>query len=205
MANFQKVQSGLDMGPLQAQLAANADLWDQFDARRTAPGGPHSEMTDIWVRYNDPAPFLDRGSFEGFNGPHIPVWLPAADVLPALKPIVFGLMAQVEGEFLGGILLTRLPAGGFIQPHRDAGWHAGYFDKFYLAINAPRGARFCWEDGAIDPDAGDVWHFRNDVTHWVENRSSQERLAAIVCIRTDKFKGQHAHQEEEEPRNLSQG
>lgn len=190
MASFSKVTGGVPMGLLQAQLAANPFLWDQFDVRRTSPGSPHSEMTDIWVRYNDPAPFIAKGSWVGFNEEHRSVWYPSEYFLPALRPIVFGLMGLLEGVELGGVLLTRLPPGGRIKRHTDAGWHAKHYEKFYVAINAPPGARFCWDDGVINPAEGDIWHFRNDVPHWVENDSDVDRLAAIVCIRTDKFKGQ---------------
>jgi len=178
---FKKIAEGLDMGPLQAQLSANPQLWDQFDARRTAPGSPHSEMTDIWVRY---------GADPSAPGPHVPVWYPAAENLPAMRRLALDIADLVQGDELGGVLLTRLPPGGRIAPHRDGGWHAGYFEKFYVAINAPPGAHFCWTGETLIPAQGDVWWFRNDVTHWVENNSTETRLAAIVCVKTDKFKGQ---------------
>lgn len=179
MKNFEKIASGLDMGPLQAELAANPQLWDQFDGRRTAPGSPHAQMTDIWVRYGaDPiAP-----------GPHESVWYPAARLLPSVVRIAYDLMAETGGEALGGILLTRLPAGGIIERHVDGGWHAQTYQKLYVAINAPVGANFWWDDGVIKPTQGDVWWFRNDVPHSVINDSREDRLAAIICVRTSRFK-----------------
>jgi hypothetical protein len=48
---------------------------------------------------------------------------------------------------------------------------------------------FGFEDGIIAPKLGDVYWFRNDNPHWVENNSTRDRIAMIVCIRTHKFKG----------------
>lgn len=181
MKPFMKIAEGLDTGPLQAQLAANPQLWDQFEGRRTSPGSPHSQMTDIWVRYGeDPAK----------PGPHVPIWYPAAELLPAIRQTALSLVGSVRGEMLGGILITRLPPGGRIARHTDGGWHAGYYEKFYVAINAPKGAAFCWDDGVIEPSEGDIWWFRNDLPHWVVNDSQEDRLAGIVCIRTDNFRDQ---------------
>lgn len=87
---------------------------------------------------------------------------------------------------LGGILITRVPPGGEIKPHVDAGWHAGYFSKFYVAVQNEPGAVFGWDDGEIHAKTGEAYWFRNDVPHWVRNDSGADRIAMIVCIRTEK-------------------
>lgn len=190
--HFTFIRGGVDVAPILSELEANPDLWGEHGVRKTAPGTPHAEMTDIWVRYNDAAPF-DRGErpWSQFNNPHVPVWYRAWDALPSLKPAVFDLMAAVEGEMLGGVLITRIPPGCGIGWHADDGWHVQYYEKFYLALESRPGAKFlCGAGGAIEelePSPGDVWLFDNRLMHAVRNDSDGNRTTAIICIRTEKF------------------
>jgi len=185
IANKSHFRIGLtvDVKPLKEQLDINTNLFDRYNMRRTMPGSPHSEMEDIWIRYNDIQPFLEKGSFEGFADEHDSIWYPAYLDLPAVRQIIFDIMAAVDGERLGGVLITKLPPGGKIAAHTDSGWHAAYYQKFYVPIKNAPGATFNFEDGVIDPTEGDVYFFDNSQLHWVENNSDQDRIAMIVCIR----------------------
>jgi len=194
MPGFLKVLEGVDVGPLQKALATHSHLFGQIPLRAAPKGSPHAEMTDIWVRYNDiknynpnPDNFCTSGS--DFNAEHDSVWYPSYYCLPELKPILFGMMGYLEGERLGGILITKLPPGGKIHPHVDGGWHAAYYEKFYVAVRNPEGSEFVFNDGAIKAKDGDVYWFDNSVPHWVNNETDEERIAMIVCIKTEKFKG----------------
>lgn len=192
MRNFLKIAEGMDVNSVMAAIDAHPELWDSHRERKTSVGSPHSRMSDIWVRYNDIARFADRKSF---NDEHVPVWYDAwakyPDVRAALRPIIFGLMAEVGGEMLGGVLITRIPPGGGIAPHVDEGWHVEYYDKFYVSLRSAPGAEFFCDEGgveALNPKEGEIWRFDNRKNHWVENRSDQDRITLIVCIRMDKFK-----------------
>lgn len=186
------VCKGLPVAPLQAEVLKCYSKFDEYHYRRTFEGSPHAGMTDLWVRYNDVRPYEASGDFKGFGDAHDSIWYPIADSLPSLKPVVFDLMRIVEGERLGGILITKVPPGGRILRHTDAGWHAQYYDKFYVPVLNKPGATFEFDDGVIDPDLGDAWWFDNSQPHWVENRSDTDRIAMIVCIRTELFKDQNA-------------
>lgn len=190
MKHFSKIYDGVDVAPLMAEIDANPQLWDAYNTRRTGKWTPHSGMTDIWVRYNDITPYLEAGNMAGFNDPHLPVWYPAFDALPSLKPILFELMAKVEGEMLGGVLITRIPPGGGIDPHIDKNWHVDYFDKYYISLQSAEGANFCCDhDGVLEklsPKVGECWLFDNRKNHWVENNSNQDRITLIICVRTKR-------------------
>lgn len=189
MKHFLQIASGVDVAPLIAAIDAQPELWDSHRERKESDGSPHARMSDIWIRYNDKARYKDR---ESFNAEHVPVWYPAWHALPELRPIIFGLMAAVDGEMLGGVLITRIPPGGGIAPHVDQGWHVEYYDKFYVSLRSDPGAEFWCDHGciaeALNPKVGDIWRFDNRKNHWVENNSSTDRVTLIVCIRTDKFK-----------------
>lgn len=162
---------------MQKALAEHPELWDQ-NTTRTKGYGPHARVSDIWVRYNS-IENLDKGDF---NGEHDSVWYPAAKVLP-VRPLLFGLMREVEGERLGGVLITRIPAGANVEPHIDQGWHARYYEKFALQIQAAEGQQFCFEDERLVTRTGDLFTFNNAYTHWVTNASDTDRITMICCIR----------------------
>lgn len=187
MRHFQKVAEGIDVSQVNAQLAENPHLWDQHSIRKTAPGTPHSRMSDIWVRYNDVAPYEASGNYAGFNDAHIPVWYEAFYALPALQPIIRELACRVGCEMLGGVLITRIPPGEGIARHTDSSWHVDYFEKFYLSLQSAPGSDFCCEhDGVterLNPAPGEIYLFDNHKTHWVENNSDTDRVTAIICIR----------------------
>ena len=193
MVTHKLVCNDLHVVNLQKEILDNYDKFDQYKFRRTAQGSPHKEMTDIWVRYNDIKPRLATEDFTGFNDEHDSVWFDVVNKIPSVKKVIFDLMHKVDGERLGGVLITKLPPGGHIEKHTDAGWHARYYDKFYVPILNSKGSIFGFEDGNIEPNIGEAWWFDNSQNHWVDNKSETDRIAMIVCIRTDKYKDINAN------------
>lgn len=186
MQNFLKIASGVDVMPLVLALQRQPELFGRNKERQYSPDPTHREMTDVWVRMNDRKQFDESGDWSKSCDEHDSVWYPEADAIPQVRPIVFALMARVEGERLGGILITKLPPGGKLAPHIDYGWHAGYYDKYYVALHNKPGSRFSFPDGSFEAVSGDVYWFRNDVLHSVTNDSDDDRLSMIVCIRNTR-------------------
>lgn len=190
MKHFTRIMEGVPVDALNEQLADSPDLWNANSFRKTFAGTPHSRMSDIWIRYNRPSR-LDPDNRQAFNAEHVPIWYPAWKRLPALKPIIFNLMAKVRGEMLGGVLITRIPPGEGIGVHTDEGWHVEYYDKFYLSLKSAPGAEFVCDDGIwsdrLHPLPGEIWLFDNRKKHWVENHSNEDRITLIMCIRTEMF------------------
>jgi hypothetical protein len=186
------VTESLDVLPLQQELLEHYNEFDKYEYRRTFPNSPHAQMQDIWARYNDVRPFEAKGSLEGFEAEHDSIWYPVIDKIPSVKKVVFDLMRIVDGERLGGVLITKLPANGHIARHTDAGWHAQYYDKFYVPILNSKGSIFGFDDGVIEPELGQAWWFDNSNPHWVDNKSDTDRIAMIVCIRSEMFKDKNA-------------
>lgn len=184
-----KVAEGLDILPLQRAVLRQPWLFGKHPERQYASDTPHSEMTDIWLRYNSVQKYLRRGSFAGFNDEHDSQWYPEYYALPQVREIIFKLMELAEGERLGGVLITKLPPHGKIDVHQDFGWHASYYDKYYVPLTANEGERFVFPDGEIRPKLGEAYWFENSLPHAVFNDSDSDRLALIVCIRSDSTKG----------------
>jgi hypothetical protein len=168
----------VDVEPMRAALAAHAQLWDRYKARTEPADSPHHGLSDIWVRFADPETMREDGS-------HDSIWYPPADVLPA-RDVIFPLMAAVRGERLGGVLITRIKPGQTCKPHIDPGWHARYYDKYAVQIEAAPGQAFHFDEASLVTAPGDVFWFDNSHRHWVTNESEQDRVTMIVCIRTER-------------------
>jgi hypothetical protein len=97
-------------------------------------------------------------------------------------------MSLVEGEELGAVFIVKLPAGKTIYPHCDSGWAAGYYEKYFIAVQVADGNTFEFPDGAFEPRMGDVYWFNNSVPHSYTNRSNYDTIMMIVTIRSDVVK-----------------
>jgi mannose-6-phosphate isomerase-like protein (cupin superfamily) len=185
MRNFLHIAHGIDTAALAMALKLHPELWDAHTLRKTRPGTPHNEMSDIWVRYNDMSKYPD-GDYSTFNEPHFPVWYPAYYQLPQLRPILLGLMARIEATHLGGVLITRIPPGGRVKPHVDRGWHPEFYrTKLYMPIEGNTQCINRVEDEQVVMLPGDVWYFNNLVEHEVINNGDTERITLIICMRTE--------------------
>lgn len=179
---FNKLNINFDVRSL-SEFLDSCDLWDKYNLRRLS-GSPHEQMTDIWARFNNPDPYIESGNIAGIIDKHDSVWL---ENIPAVKFICDELLKFLYGSKLGGVLITKLPPRGRILPHTDHGWHAEYYDKYYVPIKNGIGSRFCFDRGELIAKNGEVYAFRNDVTHWVENDSNHDRIAMIICIKQRNF------------------
>lgn len=183
MKNFELI-THVDVRDALAQLDAQPELWDEHPFRTIMPHGPFSATSDIWVRYR---PLAELKEPKKFAEPHFAEFYPPWWKLPALHHIVYDLMAKKKAVYLGGILITKIPAGGKIAPHHDRGsWHAEYMNcKVYVPLRANENCINRCEDEQIVMRAGEAWSFNNLVTHSVENNGDTDRVTLIVCMRVE--------------------
>lgn len=171
---IQQIAEGLHVRDLLWALQANPQFWDECTDRTAPVGSPHHGLSDIWARWA--APGVDG------SAPHDAIWYPCADVLP-VRPLAMQIMAAVGGEKLGGVLITKIPAGARCRPHTDPGWHARHYEKFAVQVQSAPGQRFCFDGESLEPKPGDCYRFDNSHTHWVENDTPHDRITLIVCVR----------------------
>ncbi len=192
MKNSLKIAEGMDVLPLLYEVNRQPHLWDRNDVR-LQKHGPHAQTHDIWLRYKDETENATSGDYQNFGDPHDGVWYPSFYELPSARRLIFALMARVEGERLGGILIYSVPPGKRILPHTDTGWHVDYFDKFNICLQSNPQAAFHYEDESFQQRMGDVHRFVNNKPHWVVNDGEEEHIVLTVCIRTHdyaaRFKG----------------
>lgn len=175
MTPIKLLNSGLNVSPIYWKLLEHPELWNTHRTRTEHPESPHYGLDDIWARFGDP----DRAK-DGLE--HDSFWYPSADIL-GIKPLCYDLMRAVEGVELGGVLITRIPAGKECKPHTDPGWHARRYQKYAVQITSAPGQRFHFEEASLETKPGDVYWFDNQYLHWVTNPTEYERVTMIVCIR----------------------
>jgi hypothetical protein len=183
---FNKIGGGLNVEPLKKAVSENPNLWGQIPFR-LYDDSPHRESSDIWIKCQDIKKGLETGNFSYFADDVPIIWYPASQELPEAFNLIGAVSVLVESIEIGVVLITHLPPGGKIYKHKDTGFHAENYDKYFIPINNKDGAKFCFDSGDIEPQEGDVWAFDNNVDHWVENNSDEERIALIVCIRQNKY------------------
>lgn len=184
MKYFQQIANSIDVIPLALALQRNSDLWGQNTERKTAEQSPHTQMDDIWIRWRVKEELTSK---EKYNEPHFAEWYPAYYKLPQLRAIIYGLMARVEAVHLGGVLLTKIPPGGEIAPHADAGWHPEFYNtKVYVPVQTNPGVLNIVRNETVVMRGGDAWVFNNTVTHSVKNHGQDDRITLIVCMRCEE-------------------
>lgn len=171
-----------DVSELSKQLEVSK-AWNCYRPRRDIY--VHDAIDDIWARYNPWRNFT--GDIAAFNEPHESEWYPEIADIPALKPIVFDVMRAVEGERLGGVLITRIPPHGCVKPHIDGGWHATYYGKFALQVKGNEDQAFHFQHAHLSALPGELYTFDNSKMHWVTNDSDEERVTLIICIRGSRY------------------
>jgi len=180
MKNFQLMAS-INIMPLMIQVARQADLWKADTYLRDYPQGPFGDTETIFLRF-PPASVteLERGT----KDQHECVWMDGALHLPAARQMIFNLMATVEGERLGRVMINKLRPGGRIYPHADTPAHAEYWDRFHIVLQSLPGNNFRCGDETIGMRTGEVWWFQNAIEHEVVNNSADDRIHMVVDIRT---------------------
>lgn len=168
------LERGLRVGVIHWALREHPEFWNEHTGRTADPASPHRELDDIWLRY------ANGGQLH--NGAHESVWYSSARVLRVI-PTVKSICERYKATSLGGVLMTRIPAGCQCYPHLDDGWHARAYEKFALQIDSAPGQRFCFEGEELETRPGDLFWFDNQYTHWVVNPTAYERVTMIVCLK----------------------
>lgn len=170
-----------DVSGVVKELEFAPQLWNQYRLRTDPYNTPHSDVSDIWVRFNP---------WENYKGdphkftcePHVSQWYPCIEVLPSVEKMVLDVVELVGGVELGGVLITKIPPSGEVKPHVDSGWHAEHYEKFAVQIKGGPDQAFCFEDCELRPEDGELYTFDNSKLHWVVNESDHDRITLIICI-----------------------
>jgi hypothetical protein len=182
--HFLRLATGVDVLPLLLALRQQPGLWGR-SFRTSFAGSPHREMLDCVLRCQVDGKSDDRREC---------YWLPAWACLPQARPLVYSLMARVEGERLGRVLLTWGVPGSQIYPHRDIGpLEEGHYDdtpywsRYHIVLETNPDCGFaCGEEGdeeVVHMETGSCYWFNSALTHAVWNKGASDRIHLIVDIK----------------------
>ena len=188
MKNFLQIANGVDIMPLLFAIQRQPHLWDKNTLRTRHKQSPHTQVSDIWLRFNDLSPYQKSEEYSGIVDEHESINYPAFSELPQARILIFSLMARVEGERLGRCIISKLPAGCSIDPHVDGGSHASYYERFHIPLQTNKDCLFRCGDESVLMIPGTVWWFNNAIEHEVVNQGVDDRIHLIVDIKTSVMK-----------------
>jgi len=164
------------------------------------PKSAHYGGTDILLRYNDfimTKDFDEKEFLEKVCSEIQCVNYPPFEMLPEARPLVFGLMARLEGEHLGRIFVSKVAAGGTAPvhddiipqatqafPHKIKPWI--YYERYHLILQSQPGVVFRTGDEQITPRPGEVWWNNKLEKHDVINNSVDDFMHVIIDIRSHR-------------------
>lgn len=176
MQNFLKIADGVDVMPLLMAIHHHPELWGADKVRSTFEDSPHAEVQDILLRFSDT-------SCPNIGDNLICKNLEALKILHQARPIIHALMARVQGEILGRVMITKLPTGKAITPHSDVlGLYANSMRRFHVPLQTGEGCIFRAGDEIVTMKAGEVWDFNAHAEHEVVNNSNDDRIHLIIDI-----------------------
>lgn len=192
MRNFLKLAQGINILPLMHAIQRQPELWNENTLRTTHLESPHTQVDDIWLRFNDltsheTLPKQEgQTEYAGVLDDHESICYPAWFKLPEAQPIIFDLMRLVSGIRLGRVLITRLAPGKTITPHVDGGSHAAYYERYHCILQNLPGSNFRAGDEVVCMKPGELYWFDNSKEHEVINHSADDRVTLIIDIRCVK-------------------
>ncbi len=192
MRNFMKLGDNAAVAPLLLALhrfEKSQGIWKADTYLRDYPQGPFGDTESVILRFpprsvHETEEALRRHE-QNFDQ-HENVDQPVFKLLPEARPLVFGLMAAVQGERLGRVIINKLRPGGVIYPHKDTPAHAEYWDRHHIVLQSQPGVIFRAGSEKVYMAPGEIWWFDNSVEHEVINNSADDRIHMVIDIRTSK-------------------
>lgn len=191
MKHFQRITS-IDPIPLVNAIKRRPELWskDTFlrDYNQGVPFGCVETIFLRWPPIQDGSKMTEdqiRGYMDS-DTQHESVNREEFALFPEARQIVFGLMAYMQGERLGRVMINSIKPGGKIIPHKDTPAHAAYYSRFHVVMQSSPGVVFRCEEESLYMETGGVYWFNNALEHEVINNSADERWHMIVDMRLPK-------------------
>lgn len=172
MRHFFRILENVIVQPTTASIMARPELWDANPVRTTIPNGPHSQVSDILLRFGA----ADLSTLQTEDQP-------AMAKIHEAKKIALDVMRMVQGDQLGRVMITRLPAGGRITPHADEGPYARFYNRYHLVLQGLPGSLFRCDDETVQMLTGELWWFNSHLEHEVMNNSKDDRIHMIIDCR----------------------
>lgn len=189
MQNFQQIAAGMDILPLLLAIKRRPELWKEDTYLRDYPQGPFKQIESIMLRFPQKSVHETEAELQNHLSTydqHENIDYPSYAVLPEARPLIMGLMARVDGERLGRVMINKIAPGGVIFPHVDTKSHTDYYSRFHVVLQSQPGVQFRAGDEQTYMPTGSIWWFDNSQEHEVINNSADDRIHMVCDIRTSK-------------------
>lgn len=187
MRNFHLIAENVAVDSLVLAIKRQPQLWKEDTYLRDYPQGPFGDTDTIMLRFPIKTVLETEAELMAYgksDTQHENVDYPPFTYLVEARPIVFGLMATVQGERLGRVMINRMRPGGKIFPHADTPVHAEYYSRHHVVLQSGPGCNFRTGDETIYMPKGTVWWFNNKLEHEVVNNSGDDRIHMVIDIKT---------------------
>lgn len=186
MQNFQKLAVGINTMPLLNQILRQPELWDAHTFRTGFPNSTMRDSHDILVRFPDLAYLGDQQSQDAllkFYNDTKPVWYPAYEKLPALKPLLVDFMHKFECYSIGRVIIAKMRPGKGFHPHADV--DGAYVNntkgaRFHLVLQGQPGNMVRCGDETVSMHTGELWWFNTRLEHEGMNNSIDDRIHLLA-------------------------
>ena len=101
----------------------------------------------------------------------------AWDMLPQLRPFIFGIMSRMEGEHLGEVWIGKIPQGT-VSALRTFSLH----DNCLLPLAVAPGVTLNARDTAAMVVPGDVWWINGKIEAVLSNNSAEDFVFLCVTV-----------------------
>lgn len=193
MKHFHFLAHGLDVNPLMLAIRRQPGLWQEDTFLRHYPQGPFGQTETIMIRFPEKVEGLTEEQIEAYKQNQLAgydqyeaVNYPALEKLPEARKLIFDLMARVNGERLGRVMINKVCPGGRIFPHADTPEQTRYFSRYQIVLHALPGSVLHCENENIMYETGQCFWFNNSLEHSVVNNSADDRVVMVVDIRTQR-------------------
>jgi len=182
MKYFTQVMSEIYVTPLLRQIKSHPELWGKYST--WTEGKPETVLSQmgmannyIELRYNKSPEGMPAHPMNWNREPF--------HILTEAQKIVFDLMAAVQGEILGRIIISKMKPGEVIKPHVHIVQfnQPPIFETYQIPLQVEHGVVFACGNEVCYMKPGTAWTFPNQIEHSVYNDSLLDRISMMIDIR----------------------
>jgi hypothetical protein len=173
---FERLESGVDVAPILAEIEKQPDAWVRQTGRQDK-GGVQRETAAIPIRG------LRKSRIRGRRrrDVHESRYTAMSSDFPATTSFI-RLVAFERDADLGRAKIVCMGPYGRVYPHVDRGDYYAVRDRFHLVVKSPLGSRLCAGDEEVRMREGELWWFDNKQSHEAFNDAEAERIHLIFDL-----------------------
>jgi len=175
MLNFRLVKSGVDVGPILAELDRQPEIWGEQTGRQRI--SVQREARAVPIRG------LRKSRIRGRprRDVHESRFTTLSRRVPHAVAFIRAFAEEVGGE-LSRAKIVSLPPGQRVYLHRDRGDYYAERDRYHLCLRSEGSLLRCGDE-EVRMKPGELWWFDNKEEHEAYNDTGSDRVHLIFDLR----------------------